>query len=341
MADEANQQPTPQGGSPGDLVASRNGSAVYRFDGSRFGPGEKPRIAAHDFANPVYLAGADLRRMMAMHDEFVRMLSGRLSLFLRMEVVMKLKGQLTTLPFAKLVDSLKGPIHLCIFKAAPLSGAGILSFEPGLAFSLVERMLGGKGVSTQTSRSLTEIETSLVDDVAMIVLEEWCNPWKREQELRASIVGHESDGRFVQTSAPGTLMLTFSLEVVMGEFTGRVRLAVPFAMFEPLIKRQGERTQVPAEAAPVRRQEWSPAYGSIRVPLDAEWSAMELTLGEVAALKVGDVLALSNETLEQTSIKLSGSSIFTGRAGQEDGFLAVEITARSKTSAQQLFSHGR
>lgn len=334
MADEMTQEPAEQAGRPAQRI-------VYRADGSRFGPSEKPRLAPHDFANPVYLAEPDLRRLRAMHDDFVRFLSGRLSLFLRMEVSLKFCEPLATTTFRKFTGSLPAPTHLCLFKAAPLNGSGLLAFEPGLAFSLVDRMLGGKGAASQTERSLTEIETALVDDVALIALEEWCNPWKREQELRPSIFGHEDDGRFVQTSALDTLMLTFALEFVMGEVTGRVCLAVPFAMFEPLIKRQSERAQPPPEAAPLRKQSWSPAYGSIPVSLAAEWSAMELTLGEVAGLKVGDVLSLSNETLEQTSIKLSGSSIFTGRAGQEDGFLAVEITARSKTSPQQLLSHGR
>src|ERR1700685_4153086 len=58
------------------------------------------KIEVYDFRNPVFLAEVDLRRLRAIHEEFVRYLSARISLFLRMEFGLKMT-RLTTLAYTK------------------------------------------------------------------------------------------------------------------------------------------------------------------------------------------------------------------------------------------------
>ena len=78
----------------------------------------------------------------------------------------------------RFAENLPSPAHLCLFKAEPLSGVGVLDINPRLALTLVDRMSGGRGHSVKTERYLTEIETALLEDILNVVLEEWCVQWK-------------------------------------------------------------------------------------------------------------------------------------------------------------------
>ncbi|MET0263071.1 MAG: flagellar motor switch protein FliM, partial [Rariglobus sp.] len=172
MAEETNQPavaaaPAPAGASPGAVGAVPRG---YRADGRRQDGVTPLRLEAHDFRNPVVLAEAELRRLRASHDEFVRYLSARLALFLRMECTLK-PGKLATVTYSKFTEALPVPSHLCLFKAEPLNGVGIVDISPRLALTLVDRMLGGRGHSVKVERHLTEIEVALLEDILRIVLE--------------------------------------------------------------------------------------------------------------------------------------------------------------------------
>lgn len=137
----------------------------------------------------------ELRRLRLLHEDFIRYLAARLSLFLRMEFTLKM-SKLTTLAYAKFTESLPSPTHLCLFKTEPLMGVGILDLNPRLALTLVDRMLGGHGHSVKLERYLTEIEVALLEDVIRIILEEWCAQWKGQRELHPAVIGHENNGRF-------------------------------------------------------------------------------------------------------------------------------------------------
>ena len=62
-----------------------------------------------------------------------------------------------------------------------------------------------------------EIEIALLEDILSIVLEEWCGQWKGEQELHPQMIGHENNGRFLQTSPRDAIVLAINLEINFGD----------------------------------------------------------------------------------------------------------------------------
>ena len=87
--------------------------------------GAAVKVEAYDFRNPVFLSEVELRRLRLLHEDFIRYLSARLSLYVRMEFGLKM-ARLTTATYAKFTESLPNPTHLCLFKVEPLVGVGIL-----------------------------------------------------------------------------------------------------------------------------------------------------------------------------------------------------------------------
>jgi flagellar motor switch protein FliM len=286
----------------------------------------------YDFRNPVFLSEGELRRLRLLHEDFVRYLASRLSLYLRMEFGLKL-AKLTTSGYEKFTESLPDSTHISLFKVEPLAGVGILDIHPRLALTVVDRLLGGHGHSVKAERCLTEIETALIEDVIVIVLEEWCAQWKIDDPaIHAAIIGHESGGRFLQTSPKDAIMLVLTLEASMGDCAESVQIAVPYYTIEPLVKKlQARRQKDSSDAAQPKVMSWQPAYERIVVPVRAEWSALELSLREIISLRVGDVIELPTTICNETRVLLNGSPKFIGTVGLDTDHVAVQITRKLPT----------
>lgn len=302
---------------------------LLRHDGSRFSEDDRIRPEPYDFRNPVFLSELELRRMRILQEDFIRYLAARLSLFLRMEIGMKM-AKLTTVSYSKFTESLPSPTHLCLFKADPLVGIGILDINPRLALTMADRLLGGRGHSVKAERYLTEIEISLLEDVIQIILEEWCNQWKNEQELQPQLIGHENNGRFLQTSPKDAVVLALAIEVSFGDCSEQIQIGVPYYTIEPLVRSMQARRQKESDVAQQERKAatWQSGYNQISVPVRAEWEAFELSLREIVCLRVGDVLELPTSLIEQTRVLVNGSPLFQGTAGLDGDRIAVQITQK-------------
>jgi len=71
---------------------------VFQAVATRHFLAENLKIEPYDFRNPAFLTELELRRLRLLHEDFIRYLGARLSLFLRMEFGLKM-AKLTTLSY--------------------------------------------------------------------------------------------------------------------------------------------------------------------------------------------------------------------------------------------------
>jgi flagellar motor switch protein FliM len=326
MADEA--QP------PADDSLPASAPAVASAEAASPGAAQSAAAKAlpHDFRNPVFMSENELRRLRLQHDEFARFLSSRFSMYLRMEFTVKVTN-LTTATYSRFTESLGNPTHLSLFKVEPLAGVGLLELNPRLALTIADRLLGGRGQVPAAGRGLTEIEIALIEDVIDILLVEWSSQWKPAQDVRPLIIGHENNGRFLQTSSRDTVMLVLGLEATFGECVESIQLGVPYAMIEPVIKKLESRRIKEAPVAPAeKRPGWQGSYNRITMPVQAEWDALELTLRELSQLRVGDVIEMPSSIFKETRVLFSGTPKFIGTVGLDGDRVAVQLNHKLPTA---------
>lgn len=341
--DEISQSSATEAGQAATTAAAERASPasgvlrVIRPDGRR-ADGSAPPINRYDFRNPMFLSEAELRRLRILHEDFARYLSARLSLFMRTEFSVRL-AELVTISYESFTEALPGPTHVCLFKIEPLTGIGVCDVNPKLALAVVDRLLGGRGIPPADGRQLTEIETTLLDDVVVLVLEEWCGQWQAGQDLRPLIISHESSGRYLQTSPRDAVVLDLSLEVTFGDCVEKIRIGVPYYTVEPLVKKMQARRQQDAAATPVtpRQVSWQGAYDHISLPVRAEWDALELSMRELIHLRVGDVIEMPAEQIHATRLLLNGTPKFVGSVGLDTDRVAIQISR--KLSAEEETNH--
>ncbi|HTL16931.1 MAG TPA: flagellar motor switch protein FliM [Patescibacteria group bacterium] len=283
-------------------------------------------VRGHDFRQSGFLAPSELRRIRLRHEQFIRSLAARLAIFLRLELTVQL-AKLQIISYQKLTESLSNQIHITLFRTDPLKGVGLLVLSPRLGLCLVDRLLGGVGQMPESARDLSEIEIALTDQLAMLVLSEWCNHWPEMKELRPVLLGHENNSRFLQTAPPDTSMLILTMDAGIGDQLEPLQLIFPYATVEPLM-RQLSPALPEADVSVSRPAQlaWNSEFDDVKVKASAQWQGLRIPAAEIARMKQGDVLMLAPECSAQVQLRLSHIPKFMGRPGTCGGKWAVQLT---------------
>ena len=286
------------------------------------------RIQPFDFRHPSYLSSSELRRLRLRHEEFIRTLTARLSLYLRLEIGIQM-AKLETTSFEKWTEGLTNPTHLTVIKADPFKGAGILEIHPRLGLTIVDRLLGGPAHSVDAEREFTEIEMALLDQAVNTILEEYCAHWSDLYEIRHTILGHESNGRFIQSCTPETIILILAIEFRIGDCLEQMQLAFPCSTLEPLIRKLSEVSAAEQRHTDKRKKaaEWDPRFDSVKIPVKGIWNDLTLSAREIADLQVGDVLQLRPSQSGEVVVQLGDIPKFLGRLGSAGEKRALELAS--------------
>jgi flagellar motor switch protein FliM len=284
-------------------------------------------VRSHNFRQSGFLAASELRRIRQRHDQFVRSLAARLAIFLRLEFSLQL-AKVHIENYQKYIETLANPNYITLFRTEPLKGVGLLVLPPRLALTLVDRLLGGPGQMPPETRDLTDIEVALSDQSVMLILSEWCNHWPEMRDLHATILGHENNSKFLQTSPPDTSMLVLTISATIAEQTETFQIVFPYATLEPLMRHLNPELSA-HEPAPPRpsKPRWNAEFDEVKVPLTAEWQGLKMSAGDITQLKPGDLLTLDPACAAQVVVRLGNIQKFFGRPGTSDAHWAVQLTA--------------
>lgn len=291
-----------------------------------------PHAERFDFRHPVFLSSAEWRKLRMEVDEFVESTAALLSTYLRLDLGLQI-SKLHTITFGEFTSSLPSPTHLTLFKTDPLRGISVVEVRSGIGQAVVDRLLGGPGKGSGTDRNLTDVEVALMDQFVQMIMDEWCQMWRKLQELRAEILGHENNAKFLQCASNDTLMLGVTLDLRMGESEGQIQLVVPYIPLEPLINKLAQLGAAPATppaAAPAPAAKWTKNLDNVPMTMNGFWPAMKIPARALMELKPGSILDLKVEDAERLELRVGKVVKFRGRLGTRENKWAVQITEACK-----------
>jgi flagellar motor switch protein FliM len=103
-------------------------------------------------------------------------------------------------------------------------------------------------------------------------------------------------------------------------------LIVPIVSVEDLLHRSlAADARVKQEDAQFKDKKSTP-MGSVPVPISIRWQGFQLTLREVEAMAVGDVLVLDNKKCDTAAVWLGDKAKFMGRVVRDPQKTTVTIT---------------
>ena len=167
--------------------------------------------------------------------------------------------------------------------AARSRASAALEINPSVAFTMVDRMLGGTGQTPAPNRALTEIEQNVIDSVVKLLLEHLTETWRAVADVQFRIQGRETRPQMLQVTGPNEIVVLLALRASASpRRAGMVNLCIPGGGHRG---DGGEvRAGLAAHAAPAERR-WSRLACSAnlgRVPLPVT-ALLETTSGRARA----------------------------------------------------------
>lgn len=308
--------------------ATKRRSSVISPEGLRLNTEDKVSIRRHDFTNPSVISDREVERLRRLHQDMISAFEAEASLFLRSEVSMVF-SDLKVLDYHRSLREVEESTHLALFRADPLPGIGFLEISPTLALSAVNQVLGGKGDAPKELRHLTRIETDLIEEFLLLLLQVWCNQWQYETDPVPSVVEHEISPSALQICEPNTAMLMFALDVSLGSSKGRIQLVVPLFMVDSMIRHlQGQSLSAVESTTTVRKPFWQDGYNEVPIPAEVLIDVGSMRVNQFNSLRVGDTIPLADDCMDNATLRLAGKPLFSGQYGVDNGKMGLCIKSK-------------
>lgn len=233
------------------------------------------------------------------------------------------------LTYDEFVRSMPSPMTVSILEMDPLPGQVLLGLGHEVTSSVIDRMLGGPGLSEPKARELTDIEQSLIRrvlDRALLALEE---AWRSMMNISVSMVGMEESYTLIQVASPGEIVALITFEVNLGnKNSGLISLCIPYPVLEGVIGQLSaqhifhrQQSTVPVE----EQEKILKKLNYAKVPFQVLLGGSRLTIRDLLSLTPGDVIRLDREASDNLLGCINGLPKFYCRPGRLKDKLAVYI----------------
>ena len=107
-------------------------------------PFEGESVIVYNFRRPDRVSKEQIRSLHFLHDRFARNISTSLSAYLRTVTDVNVTS-VEQFTYSEFLMSLPDPTAFYAISLTPIEGLGALELNPSVAFSMIDRMLGGSG----------------------------------------------------------------------------------------------------------------------------------------------------------------------------------------------------
>ncbi|HIJ74880.1 MAG TPA: flagellar motor switch protein FliM [Candidatus Hydrogenedentes bacterium] len=311
------------------LSAVSEGEIAAEEEEKAFEPISGRDMTTYDFRRPERVSKEQLKGLQSFFEAFARELSIVLPPFLRTVVRVDLTS-IDQLTYDEFILSVARPTSLSVVDMSPLEGNAVVELSPALVFPIVDRLLGGRGLSLGEPRELTEIENRVVHRIVGIILDCFRRSWETLVEFNLSIIQQESDPLIVQIVAGSEMIILVGYEVHIMETVGSMNMCIPLMVLNPVLDRISQQThmvrKMGPEMAALTRKQIERTVRRVRVPFEAILGHARLPVEELARLQVGDVVQLDSDVKESIIIEVGGLERFKARPGRTGELSAVQIS---------------
>ena len=147
------------------------------LDAEEYKNSEEKQVKVYDFKRPSKFSKEHLRTLEIIFEHYGRLLYTNLPAYLRKTVSVDVVSS-EALIYAEFSNALSNPVLLGIVDASPMNGKIIMELGTNLGYAIIDRMLGGSGVSLEKKREFSEIEIIILERFLSICIDLLREPWQ-------------------------------------------------------------------------------------------------------------------------------------------------------------------
>jgi len=194
------------------------------------------KIKIYDFKRQEKFSKEQIRAISIIHETFSHLTTDSLSSQLRSAARIHV-ASVDELTYEEFIRALPTPTTLSVMDMEPLKGGAVMEIDPAITFAIIDRICGGNGGASSFNHELTDIETCVIEDVIIKMLENLNEAWKTVFDLRSVLKKIDSNPQFVQVVSPTEMVVLVTLEANIGDAAGMINICIPYTTIEPVIEK--------------------------------------------------------------------------------------------------------
>nr|MDH3163405.1 flagellar motor switch protein FliM [Bacillus licheniformis] len=285
------------------------------------------KVKVYDFKRALRFSKDQIRDLTRIHDNFARPLTTYFSAQLRTYIQISVSS-VDQVPYEEFIRSIPNMTILNLFEVRPLEGRIMMEINPTIAYTMMDRVMGGIGSSHNKIDSMTEIETKIMSNLFESCLTNYKDAWESITEIEPEMSDFEVNPQFVQMVSPNETVVVISLNTQIGDISGVINLCIPHVVLEPIIPKLSVHYWMQSDRIEPKPEETKSIEKRIltaQIPIVAELGSSELTIEEFLNLEIGDCITLDKSVAEPLTVLVGDKPKFLAQAGRMNRKTAIQI----------------
>src|SRR5690625_2938660 len=290
------------------------------------------KIRVYDFKRALRFTNDQIRGITRIHENYALLLTTFFSAQLRTYVNVTV-ASVDQIPYEEFIRSIPKMTILTMYSVEPLEGRILMEVNPNIAYSLLDRLLGGQGESVSTIENLTEIDTILLTQLfekAVVSLQE---AWASLVSIEPILEDFEVNPQFLQMVSPNETVVVVSLTTEIGDTSGMINICIPHIVLEPIIPNLSAHYWMQT----VDKQRDPEAFANIteniqeaNIEVKAVLGETKINIDEFLHLKTNDVITLNQSIDMPLILEINEQPKFFVQPGKFKNKVSVQILDKIK-----------
>lgn len=301
-------------------------------------PVEEPAaggVRPYDIGRQERIVRGRMPTLELVNERFARYL--RIGLFNYMQRSTEISlGPVRIQKYSEFVRNLVVPTNLNLIQVKPLRGTALVVLDPNLVFLVVDNMFGSDGRfhSRVEGRDFTPTEQRIIQGLLRVIFSEYEKSWKPVYPLSFEYIRSEMNTQFANIATPSEIVLSVTFTIELSGTSAEMHICLPYSMIEPI--RDMLSSSMHSEQLSSDKH-WTTMLTrqlqDAEVQLVAALCSSRVTLGEIMAMKIGDVVPVVIE--DTITATVDDIPVVECRYGLRNGQYALKVERFVAQDAEQ------
>ncbi|MDE7290114.1 MAG: flagellar motor switch protein FliM [Oscillospiraceae bacterium] len=295
---------------------------------------KEQKVKNYDFKMPKKFTKEQLKVIDGIFENYSRVLSsyltGLMRIFCKVEVL-QIEEQLyyefnNALPDYVMMSM----VNMGITDDDVLETNSIMQVSNQIAFTMMDRLMGGEGAYYEQNRDFTEIEVGLFTMVLNKMAALLKEPWGTYIDINPVITTIETNARVMQSISPDEVVILVVLEMEIKDVKNTMTFCIPAMNLESIMSKFGDRwSRTTKKLDPKREKERRvsllEAIKDSELRISAVLGETKLDLYDVLTMQVNDIIPLNVPIDSNITVNIGSNLWFDGKLGTKNSKKAVKI----------------
>jgi flagellar motor switch protein FliM len=284
-------------------------------------------IKDYNFARPSKFSKEHLRTLEIIFEHYSRLISTTLPAYLRTAVHVEVINS-EAVSYSEFSNALANPVLLGIVNFSPLKGSVLMDFSVNIGYTIIDRMLGGKGKPLEKNRDFSEIERTILEKIFAVCINELREPWHNVIKLEPHLEKLETNSQFAQIISPNEMIALVTLNIKIGKIEGLMNICLPYICIEPIMDKLNTKYWF-STMQQKDNEDYKDIIESVisraKIPIKVLLGKSNISVNDFVNLQKGDIIKLDSKIDKDLEVFVGNINKFTGKPGMYKDTNAVKI----------------